>query len=31
MKAIVFHSYGQPDVLVLEEIEKPIPKISGVR
>jgi len=30
MKAVVFHKYGQPDVLALEEIAKPSPKDDQV-
>ena len=30
MKAIVYHTYGSPDVLKLEDVQKPIPQDDEV-
>jgi hypothetical protein len=29
MKAIVYHRYGSPDVLELQELDKPVFKVQG--
>ena len=30
MKAIVYHTYGSPDVLKLEDVQKPVPQDDEV-